>query len=123
MPETKRAKLVAHDVSSNDYSYYFMLRSYWLASPKLDQNVKRLLHSLKEYNQDLVNAKPDHVKFTELNLKPIFSRFEHEYISQLYGKSCKIPNIRKSAEQMGTFVKKMELITSLGFIGAFFVTF
>ena len=82
--------------------------------------MRRHFTHLKEYNQDLVNAKPDHVKFADLNLKPIFSRFEHEYISQLYGKLCKIPNMPQSAEQMGTFVKKMELITSLGFIGAFF---
>lgn len=121
LPETKRAELATHNVSTNDYSYYFMLRSYWLTSPKDNQQTpEENSHSLKYYNQDLVNAKPEQVKFADLNLKPIFTRFEHEYISQLYGKHCSMPNMPQGAEQMGAFVKKMEFITSLGFIGAFF---
>lgn len=114
MPTTFKVGSGSHGLTNNSLMYLYTSRSAWFSEePKNGGDPTDI--QLKKYNRLLDN--PEFPKFSDIKIKPVFTRFEHEYIGSLYGKHPKIEGIPETAEKMAAFMKSMEFISSLGILG------
>ena len=91
LPNMSKSYLPIQDLGVKDYSYYFMLKDYYtLVLRKGGLSLEQIDKGLSKF----------------LKIKPVFNKFEHEYINLLYGKPCSIPNMPQSCRTNGSVCPK-----------------